>query len=164
LSKRLILFLTGALTIGLIVTGCGDSDSDTNGDTNGGSTASLTKAQFIKQADAICKAGSKEIEDETEAYAKENGIDVSKEPTDKQKEELVVEVIVPNIAGQADKIGALGAPSGEEDQVDEILTGIETAAAETSDDPSIVISGKEGAFADVNKLAQDFGLEVCGQS
>jgi outer membrane murein-binding lipoprotein Lpp len=156
LSKRLIVLLAGVLAIGLIVAGCGSSDDSD-------STSSLTKAQFIKQADAICEEESDAIEAETKAYAEENGIPIDKEPSDEVKEDLVTEVIVPNVEGQAEKIAALGAPSGDEDRVDEIIEGIETAAAETSDDPSAVISGGEGAFADVNQLAEDYGLEVCGE-
>jgi hypothetical protein len=154
-SKRLTVLFAGVLAIGLVAAGCGSSD-----DGGGVTTSSLTKAQFIEQADTICDRAGDEIEAEVESYANENGIDVNREPTDEQKEEIVVEVIVPNVEGQAEEIAALGAPSGEEDQVGEI---VETAAAETADDPGPVINGKEGAFADVNKLAQDFGLTACGE-
>jgi protein-tyrosine-phosphatase len=157
LSKRLFVLLVASLSSGLLVAGCGGGDDST------GSTSSLTRAEFIKQADGICEKADKEIEGEVEAFAEENGIPTDKEPSDEVKEELVVEVIVPNIEKQAEDISALGAPSGEEDEVGEIVAGIESAASETADDPSAVITGEEGAFEDVNKQAQEYGLKVCGE-
>jgi len=156
LSKRLIAVLGGALAIALIAAGCGSSSDES-------STSSLTKAQFIAKADAICTKGNKEIETESEAYAEENGIDLEKEPADAQKEELVTEVIAPGVLKQGEEIGAIGAPSGEEGQVNEIVEAVETAAAETEEDPSAVINGSSGPFTKANKLAKDYGLKVCGE-
>jgi hypothetical protein len=158
LSKRLLVLLAGALALGLLVAGCGSSD-----DSSEENTSSLTKAEFIKQADAICEKADDEIEGEVEAFAEENGIPTDKEPSDEVKEELVVEVIVPSIEEQAEGIAALGAPSGEEDQIDQIVEGIETAASETAEDPSSVISGSEGAFKGVNEEAKEYGFKVCGE-
>lgn len=152
MSKRLIVLLAGVLSLGLLVAGCGGG-SDEEG---------LTKAEFIKQADAICEQANEALEGETKDYAEENGIPIDREPSDEVKEELVVEVIVPNVEGQAEEISALGAPSGDEETIDELVEGIETAAGETADDPSTVIEGDEAAFAEVNKLASDYGLKVCG--
>ena len=159
MSKRLLVLFAGALALGLLVAGCGSSDDSTTDS----STASLTKAQFIKQADAICEKAGDEIEGEVEAFAEENDISTDKEPSDEVKEEIVTEVIVPNIEEQAEGIAALGAPSGEEDQVGAIVEGIETAASETSEDPSAVVTGGEGAFEGVNEEAKEYGLKVCGE-
>jgi hypothetical protein len=144
--------LFGVLAIGVIAAGCGSSSD---------STSSLTKAEFIKQADAICTAGNKSDEAEFEAYAKENGLE-NKEPSDAQKEELVTDVVLPSISKQGEEISALGAPSGEEDQVNAIVDGIEGAVEEAEGDPSVVLSGP-GPFKEVDKLAKDYGLTVCGQ-
>jgi hypothetical protein len=158
LSKRLLVLCAGALALGLLVAGCGSSD-----DSSEENTSSLTKAEFIKQADAICEKAGDEVEVEVEAFAEENDIPTDKEPSDEVKEEIVIEVLVPNIEEQAEGIAALGAPSGEEEQVDQIVEGIETAASETSEDPSSVISGDDGAFKGVNKEAKEYGFKVCGE-
>jgi hypothetical protein len=158
LSKRLLVFCVGLLALGLLVAGCGSS-----ADSSEENTSSLTKAQFIKQADAVCEKAGDEIEGEVEAFAEENEIPTDKEPSDEVKEEIVTEVIVPNIEEQAEGIAALGAPSGEEEQVDQIVEGIETAASETSEDPGSVISGGEGAFKGVNEEAKEYGFKVCGE-
>jgi len=149
------------LAVGLVA-GCGSSDDSTTG--GGDVTASsLTKAEFIKKADAICEEAGEGIQEESISYAEENGIDVNKEPSDEEKEELVTEVIVPNIEKQAEDIAALGAPEGEEDEVGSIIEGIESAAAETAEDPSEVLEGGEGAFEGVNEEAKEYGLKVCGE-
>ena len=161
MSKRLLVLCAGVLALGLLVAGRGSDDGDSTGADV--TTSSLTKAEFIKQADAICEEAGEGIQEESIAYAEENGIDVDKEPSDEEKEELVTEVIVPNIEKQAEDIASLGAPSGEEDQVGSIIEGIESAAAETAEDPGSVIGGSEGAFESVNEEAKEYGLKVCGE-
>jgi hypothetical protein len=58
LSKRLILAICGVLAIALVTAGCGGGDDET--------TATLTKAQFIKQADGICSAAEDELDSKFE--------------------------------------------------------------------------------------------------
>jgi hypothetical protein len=161
LSKRVLVLCVGLLALALLVAGCGSSDDSTTGDDV--TASSLTKAEFIKKADAICEEAGEGIQEESISYAEENGIDVEKEPSDGEKEELVTEVIVPNIEKQAEDIAALGAPEGEEDQVGSIVEGIESAAAATAKDPGSVIEGDEGAFKSVNEEATEYGLKACGK-
>jgi hypothetical protein len=154
MSKGLIATLAGVVAIAVIAAGCGSSSSD--------STSSLTKAEFIKQGDAICEKGNKNDEAEFEAFAKENNISQSKEPSKAQEEELVKTVILPSISTQAEELGELGAPSGEEDQVNAIVEGVEEAVEKAEEDPSTVLKGN-GPFEEVDTLTKEYGLKVCGQ-
>ena len=165
MNTRLFALLAGAMAIALLAVGCGSSDdSTTDSTTDSGSvaTSSLSKAEFIEQADAICSKANDSISEEAEAYAEDNGISTDKEPSDEEKEEIVVEVIVPAIETQVDEIEELGAPSGDEETITAIVEGIRTASSETADDPSLAF-GSPTPFEDVNKEAQDYGLEVCGE-
>jgi len=115
--------------LALIVAGCGSSGG--SGSSSGESTSaggedssSLTKADLIKQGDAICKQGNEDVEGEANEFAKENGIDVNK-PSTSDQEEVVSQVIGPAIMRQAEKIGELGAPSGEEEEVEAIVAAVE---------------------------------------
>lgn len=163
--KRLIVPLFAVLVIGLVAAGCGSSDDSTTGSTDTGetSTASITKPELIKQGDEICTAGNEAIEEEAEAFAEENEID-TENPTTEQQEEVVAEVIVPGIEAQAEELGALGSPSGDEDEVEAIVSTVEAAAEEAGEDPSLIVEGEgAGPFEEANELATDYGFKVCGE-
>jgi hypothetical protein len=59
-------------------------------------------------------------EAEINAYIKKNGLEKQK-PTKAQNVEIVETVLAPNIQSQIDGVKALGAPSGEEQQVNSAL-------------------------------------------
>jgi hypothetical protein len=161
LSKRLIALLFGVLAVALVA-GCGGGGDDTSsGGDSSESTSSLTKPEFIKQADTICEKGNESIAAEAEEFAEENDIDIEK-PTTAQQEEVVSDVIAPAIHEQAEKIDDLGAPSGEEDEVTAIVEAVENGADEAEASPDTIVEGDEGPFEEANELATKFGLKVCG--
>jgi hypothetical protein len=166
LSKRFIATLAGALAIVAVVAGCGGSSDNGDGTTaetsspdNNGAPA-LTKALFIKQGDEICTETAKAFAQGIKDYMSENGLDPSEEPSEEQQEELIGEVILPAYKVQAEKLGELGAPKGEEEQAAEIVAGYEDAIADAEADPSGAID--EDPFADVKSDAGEFGFKVCG--
>lgn len=166
MSKRLIALLLGVLAIALVA-GCGSSGDDTSSagsetSESNASGSSLTKAEFIKQADAICEEGNKAVNAEAEEFAEENEIDIEK-PTTAQQEEVVSDVVAPAIHEQAEKIDELGAPSGEEDEVAAIVAAVESGADEAEATPDVIVAGKgAGPFEEANELAGAYGLKVCG--
>jgi len=147
-----------------LVAGCGGGGDDTSSasseSSDGGS--SLTKAEFIKEADAICSEGNEAVSTEAEEFAEENEIDIEK-PTTAEQEEVVSDVVAPAIQEQAEKIDELGAPSGEEDEVAAIVEAVESGAGEAEASPNTIVEGTgPGPFAEANKLANAYGLKVCG--
>jgi maltose-binding protein MalE len=160
LSKRLITTLAGVVAIAVIAAGCGSSSDDSSSSSDEG--ASLSKAEFIKEGDAICEKGNQSIESEAEEFAEENGIDVEK-PTTAEQEEVVSDVVGPGIATEAEEIGALGAPSGEEAEVEAIVAAVEAGAEEAEENPSSIVEVEGGGpFAEANKLANNYGFKICG--
>jgi ABC-type Fe3+-hydroxamate transport system substrate-binding protein len=160
LSKRLIAMLAGAVAIAVIAAGCGSSSSD---DSSSSSTASLTKQQFIAQADAICKKGNTEINEGFESFAKENNVPQNQEPSKEQGKEIVETVLVPSLQEQSEGIRALGAPSGDEDEVSAMLDSLDESIEKAEDDPEALFDSKSDPFAKTNELASDYGLKVCGE-
>jgi len=76
---------------------------------------------------------------------------------------VVSEVVAPAIREQAEKIDELGAPSGEDDAVAEIVAAVESGADEAEASPDTIVEGKGGGpFEEANELAGEFGLKVCG--
>jgi hypothetical protein len=155
LNKASLLALAVLAAFVALIAGCGGGD-----DTTDSATVTLTKAEFIKQGDAICKEGNEENEAEAEKYAEENGFTLEKASKD-QLEEAVGEVLVPSLNRQAEELDGLGAPEGDEDKVEEIVVALEDATAEIEDDPSLVFEGK--TLEEPNKLADAYGFKVCGQ-
>jgi hypothetical protein len=157
LSKRLIVLLAGVVAIAVIAAGCGSSSDDSTE-----TTAALTKAEFVKQGDAICAKGSKQIEAEAEEFAEDNNVDTSK-PTDKQQEELIATVLAPSLQTQADELGELSAPSGEEGKAAAMIDALEAGAEELEDDPGTLLENGADPLGKANKLANEFGFKECGQ-
>jgi len=157
LNKALLAAIAVLVALAALVAGCGGGDSTTD------ETVTLTKTEFIKQGDAICKEGNEEISEGFEEYAEENDLPQNKEPSTEQGIEITETVILPNIQQQAEEIRELGAPEGDEDQVDELLTSLEDAVAEGEDDPELLFKGNTDPFAEVNELAKDYGFKVCGE-
>jgi hypothetical protein len=155
--SKLLTVAAAAAVLAALVAGCGGGDDTTD------ETVTLTKVEFIKQGDAICKAGNKEIEKGFEEFAEENDLPENKEPSQEQGVELVETVLLPNVQQQAEELRELGAPEGDEEQVDELLTSLEDAVAEGEDEPELLFEGKTDPFGDVNQQASDYGFKVCGE-
>jgi hypothetical protein len=157
LNKGLLAAAAALVSLAALVAGCGGGDSTTD------ETVTLTKAEFIKQGDAICKKGNTEIEAGFEDFAEANDIPQDKEPSKAQGVKIVETVIVPGIKQQAEEIRALGAPDGEEQQVEDLLDSLDAAVAEAEEDPEALFGENSDPFADANQQATDYGFEVCGE-
>lgn len=153
--SKLLTAAVAAAALVMLVAGCGGGD-----ETTGDETVTLTKAEFIKQGDAICKTAGDQSEKEAEEYAKENGFTLE-DANEEQLEDAVGEVLVSTLRRQAEELDALGAPEGDEEQVEEIIVSLEGATDAVEDDPSVVF--KEEVFDEPNELAQDYGFKVCGE-
>jgi hypothetical protein len=167
---RLTAVTALVLAAGLIAAGCGDDDDEpttaaTTTTTEAGATGAtgavsgepLSHEEFVTQADAICKAGDKEIDSEAQQ------IFSGGEPSEAEQEQFVTETVIPNVQEQVDGIAALTPPGGEEEEVQAIVDAANDALAEIEQDPAAFVSGSN-PFAEANRLARDYGLEVCGSS
>ena len=161
------MLLALALAAGLIAAGCGDDDDETTtsattsaatttetGATGAATGEALAKDEFIAQADEICKTGNKQIDEAAGEFFPEGG-----NPGQAEEETFTRDVVVPNIRAQLDAIGALTPPEGDEDEVAAILDAASEATDQLEEDPS----AETNPFAEADQLAQDYGLQVCGQ-
>jgi hypothetical protein len=137
-----------SLAAGLVAAGCGGSD-----DNSTTTAASLTKPEWIAKADSICKQGSQEI---NQAASQQFG---NQKPTEAQVQQFAKDNLVPQIQSEVDSIRALGAPSGDEDQVNKLL---DTVQADI-DKAKAAATIENSSFADGNALANQYGLKVCGK-
>ncbi len=161
MSKRLTV-LAGVLALAIAAAGCGSSDDSTDTDT-ASAEVTITKEQLIAQGDAICKQGNEEIEDGFDRYAEENNLPKNKEPSDEQGVEIVETVIVPNLLTQSELIRGLGAPEGDEEQIEELVDSLDEAIEAAEEDPEALFNEDTDPFGDVNQQAQDYGFSECGE-
>jgi hypothetical protein len=157
MKRYLILMLGCVVAAGLIAAGCGsdnngndDSSSSTSG-TGTDTTASLSKAQWIEQADAICKQSN----DTIQAGSPGNGA------TADEVDAFVTDTVIPAVQSQLDDIRALGDPTEEADQAKAIVDEAQTALDQLKADPTSLRQGQD-AFADANADAKAFGMKECG--
>jgi len=156
MQRRMMVVLPVAALFlaGLVVAGCGSSNSSSTE-----TTAAISKAEFVKQGNAVCVKGEKAQEAEVNAYVKKHGLE-KQQPTKAQNAELVETILVPNIQSQIDGVKALGAPSGEEQQVSSALELSQQTLEKIEASPELAF-GKENAFAAAGKQLHALGLKEC---
>jgi hypothetical protein len=152
--KRLkIGAIAAALVLIVAVAGCGGGSDDSSSST----AAALSKEDFLKQGNQICADGNKEIE------AASSQVFSSGKPSQDEMDAFVNDTLIPSVQSQVDAIRALGAPEGDEDQVNAILDAAQGAIDEAKADPTL-LEGNNDPFAETNKLANAYGLTECGGS
>jgi hypothetical protein len=149
-----------ALPVALaLVSGCGGGGSDEISVTTG----SLSKAQFIARADSICRAARSQFIREYSAFSRKHQIPPSKAGQRKLLGEIVETTLVPNYEPRFEEIGALGAPSGDEEKVSEFLTAFKRRLDEIREKPT-ELGANPYPFKGVAKLASAYGLSGCANS
>jgi Tfp pilus assembly protein FimV len=127
--------------------GCGGDDEEP-----------LSKAEYIKQGDAICKKAQAEGEKDVEEMFGDLG--ANEEPSEEQLKTLVDDVLKPNTEGQLEELRDLPAPEGDEETLNGIYDGAEEALEKIEDDPMILLS-EDDPFEKASQEAEDYGFEEC---
>lgn len=178
------ILLLAALAAGAIFAGCGGSD-DSEGAANGsngagaasgsaeaanGSTSGspepvaasqLSKQQYVKQANAICTRSREKRFEELDAFREENPIE-GENGQDEYLAAVLPEIYAPSMSSMLSELRDLGAPKGDEKQVEAIIVAFEdwvdTAEDLEGDEPP------SDFFNEVNRattLAGTYGLTQC---
>ncbi len=160
MSKRLIALSVGVLGVVLAAAGCGGDDEEA-------STSSITKAEFIRKADAICKKGDRQVEEKFAAFLKENEellktSDVSEAELAAGSAEVAETILIPGARKEMETLRALEAPSGDEDQIEEILDALDESIERSEEDPQAAVMSNLEVFRRPKGLAEEYGLKVCG--
>jgi hypothetical protein len=150
-AKRLSATVAGVLAIGAIAAaGCGGNDDNDNGL----ETSNLSKSEWIAQADQICAESDKGIEQQAGQFFKGR-------PTPETEAQFVQQAVVPGIESANSQIRELGAPEGDEDQVQAMLDAADQGLTKVKADPSAL---QQGALEPGAELSKQYGLKVCGAS
>ena len=145
------------LMVALPFAACGDEDSD-HGTTT--TTTALTKEQFVREANRICAR----TDDKLERASRQFFADApsGEEAPPEEIEEFGDKTVYPAIQDEIDRIRALGAPAGYEDQVKALLDAAQQGLDTLKDHPDqLARGGAAPAFDEANKLAGNYGLDQC---
>jgi len=143
------LAFVAVLTTGLAVAGCGGGNGTST-------TAAISKADFLKKGNAICKKGNQSIK-----LAGNHLLPQGKQPTAAQKQQFT-NVALLTIQAEILRVKRLGAPPGDEAKVNAIIASAQAALQKVKQDPSVLFKQNSDPFAEANKLANAYGLTACG--
>lgn len=147
MHKQSLISVVLGVAITSIAMGCG-----------GGGTPALSKAEVIKQGDAICEKADAKQEAGINKYGKEHP---KGQFTEKGEQEKLVRVVgLPPILMEAEELRDLSAPEGQQDEIEAIATAIESAVEKGESNPSSILNG-EGPFSKADKLAREYGFKAC---
>ncbi len=157
----------------LIVAGCGGGGSDDGGGNGnaGGNDAgnadtttasSISKAEFIEEADAVCASAGKKAQAELASYLKDKGIEGNK-LNPQQTEDIAKEILAPVLQFQVDEIRALGAPEQDQLQIVSFLSEVEAAAKKAEKNPTMAIQSPDQLLGKARAIVAGYGFEVCAQ-
>jgi len=147
MKKGYFLALVAAIAALLALAGCGGGDD----------TTTLTKVEFTKQANAGCKEHTKEREELFKEVTSK--LDPS-EVTRADQEKLISEVLLPPFEKDIENLKSLGAPAGDEEQVEAIIVAMEKAIKKVEAKPLVALR-TTSQFAEAKALAQKYGLDDC---
>ncbi len=147
MKKGAFLALVAALAALLVVAGCGGGDE----------TTQLTKAEFTKQVNAGCK----EHEKEQNALFKE--VTSTLDPTEvtrADQELLISDVLLPPYEKDIENLKSLGAPAGDEQEVEAIVKAMEETVKRVEAKPLVAIRNSS-QFSEAKELLSKYGLDDC---
>lgn len=155
--KRGVAPLLGAMAIVALLAlgGCGGSDDDsTTSDSDTSAitveSGSLSKAEYVKQVEEICSKGT----------AKVSGL-VQQAITSGKGIEKVEAVFLPVVDGWVTEIQAVGAPQGEEAEVEAFLTALKKDVEEAESKPAESMEQLALTFKESGDLAREDELNAC---
>ncbi len=145
------------LVAAAIATGCGGGDDSST--TTTVTTSSMTKAQFVKQANKICSSKGDKIVEDVGAFQ------APKSAEGDPVEIVTKSVMVPGYKKIIAEVQGLGAPKGDEAQVEAFLQAMQKALDEDEANPApslgVLFSKIEQNFRTSGDLARKYGIVEC---
>jgi hypothetical protein len=146
--------LAGIVSFALLfvaIAGCGGSDEQT-----------LSKREFLVRGNALClktvKTQSAVIEELTQEALEDKP--APSDGVDEQRRDEVVKTLSDSLRTLGSELSSLGAPSGDEKQVEDIAQAYEDAGDEAEERPQDFFSGV--VLRQPDAAAAAYGLNRCG--
>jgi hypothetical protein len=144
----LLLMVLAAVAVGSGCGGGGDNDEQ-----------ALTKAQYLRQANAICTKGDEAKTEALSVAAQKKSRNETRLLDKKDLEDLATDVALPAVRKMVGELSELVPPEKDKEKVEAIIDSMEVGLDEIEDEPKKFVSGD--AFLKVDKLADAYGLTAC---
>jgi hypothetical protein len=162
----LVLAVAAAFVAAWIFSGCGSSSGTTVSatDKSSESTAAeippgpLTKAEYLKHADEICRKGLAKKEEAVLAAAK-LAAESNKPPSPQALEKVATVVILPTYSEVLEQISQLSPPKGDEARIENILQKYEANLEAAEANP--LKATQKNMFREANDAGDAYGIESC---
>jgi len=131
-----------------------------DGESDGGKSASgkpLTKAEFIKEGEAICGKIPEEYEEKRQELLK------GKEKNNASTAKVNEVAAIPPIFVAVESFEKLTPPEGEEAEVEAIIKALEAAGKGLEKEPNAPLVGPESPYDEFQKLTKKYGLQFCSE-
>lgn len=153
MAKRLLAMLAAGVALALAA-GCG----------GGGDDDGPTRAEFIKEADAICQQSIKSVQNEFLVFAKKKAKSgASEQELAAARGEFAETIYLPGLETRLEELEALDLPDQGEEKVSAYLDTLSAAVEEGQDDPETLLGeGGTHQLQKASERAQAAGLKVCG--
>jgi hypothetical protein len=143
--------------LAFVAAACGDDGDSGSASTT---TTALTKDEYIREANRICKQQDKKIERASKQFFADAPND--EEPPPQEVAEFGEKTVFPAIKDEIDRVEQLGAPEGDEDQIKKMLDAAKSGLADLEAHPDqLEKGGIASSFEEYQKLASAYGLDEC---
>jgi hypothetical protein len=154
---KLVASFVATASIAMLLAGCGGGGDSSTTIT----TSSLSKAQFVKRAEEICTKGTTPILGEIVKYEEKAAAGKNGGGSDASAAAAKT-VVPPAIQKQNDGIRALGAPAGDEAQIEAFLVALQKDSDEIKNGPPLKnLEELDVKFKRSGGLATKYGLSAC---
>ena len=124
----------------------------------GGEEKAISKDEYLKRAQEVCKQGSTELEKASVSAFPE--LKPGEKPTDDQIATFVRKTVVPEIRKQVKELRQLPPPEGAKKEVDDIYDALDQGLDKLDKDPKLLLSGTN-VFAKADELGRKYDIRVC---
>jgi hypothetical protein len=149
MDLRLTGGVAAAVTAMVLASGCSD----------GGGSDSPTKAEFIQQADAICRKAHSALDKAfTQAFAGKP------QPSQAELNKFAREELAPTVQGEIDDVRNLDPPSGDEGEIEAIADAAQSGVDKIKADPEVLSPQvKFDPLGKNHRLAKAYGMKECSE-
>jgi hypothetical protein len=156
-SSLFVICASASLGLPVLLAGCGGA--------SGASSTSLSKAEFVKRANAICEKARKDGGNGLRRYSKQHEqAGSSAEEQAEMQAAGIQAVVLPRIEQQNEELEALGTPAGDHAMLDEYLASLQKVATKGTEGAPIPETQLVQLFDPSSKAARAYGIEECAYS
>jgi hypothetical protein len=145
-----LIMIVGLAASALLALGCGGGGEDS-------SSAPLTKAQFIKQADRICAKSNRKRNAAAASFIKQ--LPGGSAEAEAQFDQGLKEVVAPSMNREAKELAALVAPEGDAAELSRMIGNLSKASSAIAEEG--VKGVRSSGLPAFESEASAYGLKVC---